>query len=616
MAIFGNMSITNAGQVLYTKAQAGKPIIFTKMQLGSGQIGTQNPATLVALVQSQFDVSISSITPNTSLKTATISGTINNNDITEAIYICEMGLWAQDPDVGEILYGYASAGTLGDYMAPASQGPYSWSYQINAAVGNAANITANVSSIMYDYSLLTSDSSLSVISGGNQKEINKSIDSLLKNVTKTAHGAVADLVALKAIDTSSLPDNITIIVKSLGFYRFDSTSTLIADDNSVVQPTTGLGRWLNDLASHRADLASQDLNKGASLIGIHDANNQIIATNVEGALNELASRPQKDMDNGRYQADFGFEDMITTDSALNGNIITLDTTILNVSKVTATGNGNYANVVGATLSGARIKSGLITVNNIKTVSIYVDVQNGNGSDLELEIYDVTSSTSLGTKLISRSNIKLANYNDFIFDVAININNAHTLDFRLRTKNYTSADGYGIQAWTNNVANNYYLITTSNSWNNITESTTYGVLMNIYSELSNITGTATKTVTPSDIKKWGNLKWTQNVPVNTSVVCDVLKSDGTTILKSNVASIVDLSDIDIAANPSLKVRWTLSRNSISDVSPTVNNPSVTWEGQKSTYGEVRNSAPNNPKNGQFYYDSILNKMRFFINGAWV
>lgn len=39
--------------------------------------------------------------------------------------------------------------------------------------------------------------------------------------------------------------------------------------------------------AHEADLASQELNKGASLIGINDADNKFAATSVEGALKEL-----------------------------------------------------------------------------------------------------------------------------------------------------------------------------------------------------------------------------------------------------------------------------------------------------------------------------------------
>jgi len=83
------------------------------------------------------------------------------------------------------------------------------------------------------------------------------IDTEIGDLQKIALGAVADLTALKAINTTNTPDNITIIVKSLGFYRFDSTSILAADDNSIVQPTTGSGRWINDLVSHKADEASE-----------------------------------------------------------------------------------------------------------------------------------------------------------------------------------------------------------------------------------------------------------------------------------------------------------------------------------------------------------------------
>ncbi len=79
------------------------------------------------------------------------------------------------------------------------------------------------------------------------------IDTEIGNLKKIALGAVADLAALKAINTTNIPDNITIIVKTLGFYRFDSTSAMIPNDTSVVQPTTGPGRWINDLVFHKGD---------------------------------------------------------------------------------------------------------------------------------------------------------------------------------------------------------------------------------------------------------------------------------------------------------------------------------------------------------------------------
>lgn len=192
MAIFNNMSITNKGQILYAKAQAGTKLNFTKIMVGSGQIENRNPATLLALLEPKFSIGIQSITPNTELKTATISATINNSEVTEAVYICEIGLYAEDPDDGEILYAYGSAGTYGDYYAPASQGAYSWNYQINAAIGNAANVTIELSNLSYDYAVINSNSTFVVISGGNQKEINKSIDTKLKELTTQSSDIMQD----------------------------------------------------------------------------------------------------------------------------------------------------------------------------------------------------------------------------------------------------------------------------------------------------------------------------------------------------------------------------------------------------------------------------------------
>lgn len=193
MAIFNNMVLTDKGQILYAKAQAGKELKFTKMMVGSGKITTQDPSSLTALLEAKYDVGIQSITPNTAQKNAAISGYINNANMTEAVYICEIGLFAQDPDDGEILYAYGTAGQngeFGDYMAPASSGPYAWNYVINAAVGNAANVTVVLSNLFYDYLIMNSNTTFIYLSGANQKDINTSIDLQLKKL----HDSIDNIV--------------------------------------------------------------------------------------------------------------------------------------------------------------------------------------------------------------------------------------------------------------------------------------------------------------------------------------------------------------------------------------------------------------------------------------
>lgn len=193
MAIFKNMVITDKGKDLYNKVQTGIKLEFTKMAIGSGQLNdTDNPEIFTELKEHKFDVDISSVTTNTQLQVAIVNGTINNTNITEGQYICELGLYAKDPDLGEILYGYTNAGTQGDYIAPNSSGAFAWNYQVNAAVGNAETVTATVSSTTFDYAVASSSSTFAVISGTNQKEINESIDktiSLIKNTVNFVSGS-------------------------------------------------------------------------------------------------------------------------------------------------------------------------------------------------------------------------------------------------------------------------------------------------------------------------------------------------------------------------------------------------------------------------------------------
>ncbi|HGG0416081.1 TPA: hypothetical protein ACJFE8_000831 [Clostridium sporogenes] len=215
MALFKNMAITNQGMALYAKAQARQEIHFTKMQVGSGQIETQNPVTLLALLDPKLDVPITSITANPEMKSATIIGNITNKDVTEATYICELGLFAKDPDEGEILYGYVSAGQYGDYYASEAQGPYSWQYEINAAIGNAANVTAEVSRLNWDHSVINSNKTFLHLTGGNQKEINKSIDDNLESVTKQ----LADITTQQDENKEQINTSIEEIERKIANYN-------------------------------------------------------------------------------------------------------------------------------------------------------------------------------------------------------------------------------------------------------------------------------------------------------------------------------------------------------------------------------------------------------------
>lgn len=108
---------------------------------------TQNPASLTSLITTIAYFNINSISDTSG--TANIRGIYQNTDLTSSTYTCEIGLFAQDPDVGEILYAYANAGANGDTIPPYSDGPFSRQYTVNTAIGNATNVTATIPSDTY-----------------------------------------------------------------------------------------------------------------------------------------------------------------------------------------------------------------------------------------------------------------------------------------------------------------------------------------------------------------------------------------------------------------------------------------------------------------------------------
>ena len=115
MAAFPKMTLTNAGQALQTKVLAGATLTFTRIALGDGQLNGQPIAPLTALISQKATVEVDSVrVVNTT--TAQVAGFFSNADISTGFWWRETGVFAQDPDMGEILYGYTNAGDAGDYI--------------------------------------------------------------------------------------------------------------------------------------------------------------------------------------------------------------------------------------------------------------------------------------------------------------------------------------------------------------------------------------------------------------------------------------------------------------------------------------------------------------------
>ncbi|MFD0710647.1 phage tail protein [Paenibacillus sp. GCM10027626] len=142
MGALGGFYITNKGRALQAKAQIGTPLQYTRVAVGDGNLGSQSIADLTGLISPKKTLEI------TDLKTrpggrAVVSTKLTNQGISTGFYLREMGLFAKDPDEGEILYCYANAGAGAEYIPPTG-GPdvVEQIYNINTIVGNATNVSA------------------------------------------------------------------------------------------------------------------------------------------------------------------------------------------------------------------------------------------------------------------------------------------------------------------------------------------------------------------------------------------------------------------------------------------------------------------------------------------
>lgn len=79
-----------------------------------------------------------------------IGATLTNADVQTGFYFREIGIYATDPDDGEILYMYANAGSTADYIAPIGDGVIEKDVNMNVIVGSASNVTAVINeSLVY-----------------------------------------------------------------------------------------------------------------------------------------------------------------------------------------------------------------------------------------------------------------------------------------------------------------------------------------------------------------------------------------------------------------------------------------------------------------------------------
>ena len=147
---FGSVIFTNKGKTLQAKAQSGAQLVFTRIAMGDGSLTGQSIRDLNNLINHKKNIPITRIHHYVD-GTAKVGGELTNQDMTQGFYWREIGLFATDPDVGEVLYCYGNAAELAEYIPPGDGSQIIERVaEIVAIIGNAANVSAIInSSLIY-----------------------------------------------------------------------------------------------------------------------------------------------------------------------------------------------------------------------------------------------------------------------------------------------------------------------------------------------------------------------------------------------------------------------------------------------------------------------------------
>lgn len=144
MAEFKQLIITDRGQALMAKILAGTGNVeFTKISVSDATYTDAQLQGLTGLSSIKQSTLISKVlrTNNVAVQ---VEGAVTNSDVTTGYYMRTIGLYALDPDLGEILYAVTIASQAG-YMPPYNGITVSGAYfKLVTTVSNASSVSLNV----------------------------------------------------------------------------------------------------------------------------------------------------------------------------------------------------------------------------------------------------------------------------------------------------------------------------------------------------------------------------------------------------------------------------------------------------------------------------------------
>lgn len=144
MSNWSEYQFTRQGAELRAKVEAGQcKLKLTKMKIGEGNVKASELETMTDLKSPQLIVGISSCTVSEDdSKVCKVVGIAASGNVENSFLVTELGLYATDPEVGEILYLVCLDSAPERMPNKRAASPVTLTYQFDVVTSNTANVTA------------------------------------------------------------------------------------------------------------------------------------------------------------------------------------------------------------------------------------------------------------------------------------------------------------------------------------------------------------------------------------------------------------------------------------------------------------------------------------------
>ena len=197
---WSNAILTTKGLALQAKLVAGTQLTITRAQTGSGSVAVEQLPSQTAVTSPQQTLTFRPVTyPQAG--TAAIPAYIRNDSLSTGYTATQLGVFAQDPDEGEILYWIAQADTGTGVEIPSNteMPGFTAEWTLYLTYGNASSVSVTVNPAnsisqtqaqnMIDSSLSSASFSASQITSGTLPVARGGTGSNTADTTPTANSA-------------------------------------------------------------------------------------------------------------------------------------------------------------------------------------------------------------------------------------------------------------------------------------------------------------------------------------------------------------------------------------------------------------------------------------------